>query len=94
MNPFAFLPLQTLAASLALETQTVMVLRIMGMSGVMPAAHDENFVMFAEKGPAMARSANAAAEAAMRGLPPEQIMRAALEPLADKVHENRVRLMK
>ncbi len=94
MNPYAMLNLQAQMTSLMLDTQTVMALRLMGMSGAIPAEHDENDRMLAEKAPAMADAYAAGAKAAMAGSTPDQIMSAAIEPLSQKVRANRDRLMK
>ena len=94
MNPFAMMNLQSEMTSLILDTHTVMTLRLMGMSGAIPAEQDENNRMVAEKGPAMADAYAAGAKAAMAGSTPDQIMSAAMAPLSEKVRANRERLMK
>jgi hypothetical protein len=77
-----------------LETQTVMALRLMGMSGITPHSPDENLRMVTEKGPALVKSYTEATKAAMQGKRPDQVMNAAMEPLSSKVRANRKRLMK
>ena len=94
MNPLALIALQTQAATLMLETQVVMTLRILGMAGILPSSKGENDRMVSEKGPAMIKAMTAGTAAAMAGKRPDQIMSAALAPLSSKVHSNRVRLMK
>ena len=94
MNPFAMLNLQTQMTELMLDTQTVMTLRLMGMSGAIPARRGENNRMVAEKAPAMADAYAAGAKAAMAGNTPDQIMSAVMAPLGKKVRANRKRLMK
>jgi len=94
MNPFAFFTLQTQMSQLMMDTQAVMSLRIMGMSGAIPARKGENDRMIAEKGPALADAYAAGAKAMMAGNTPDQIMRAAMAPLSKKVSANRKRLMK
>lgn len=92
MNPEAIFALQMKFTSLMLETQTVMALRMMGMSGMIPAKPGENERMMSEKAPAMAKSFIAASEALMRGQPPAQIMTAGIAPFSRKVRSNRRRL--
>lgn len=94
MNIFSLFALQTNAASLMLETQTVMALRILGMTGALPSQRDENLVMVTEKMPAMIRSFNEGNKAMMQGKAPDEVMNAAMAPLARKVRANRKRLLK
>ncbi len=94
MNTFAYLTLQTQAARLMFDTHTVMALRLMGMSGAIPARADENYVMMAEKGPAMLKALAAGNAALMAGKSPDRVMSAVIRPLARKVSANRKRLMK
>lgn len=97
MNPIALLTLQTQTASLMLDTQTVMALRLMGlmgMSGAIRARPDENFVMMAEKGPAMLQALVAGTAALMAGHGPDRVLSAAIKPLAREVRANRKRLMR
>jgi hypothetical protein len=94
MNPLALLSLQSQITELMLNTQTVMTLRILGMSGAIPARRGENNRMVAEKAPALAKAYAAATKAAMSGSTPDQIMSAAMVPLSKKVRANRKRLLK
>ena len=94
MNPLAILTLQTQMTTLMMDTHTVMALRIMGMSGAIPARRGENDRMVAEKAPAMADAFAAWTRAAMAGKAPDEIMTAAMAPLSKKVRANRKRLMK
>ena len=80
--------------TLMVDTQTVMALRIMAMSGAIPARHGENDRMMQEKGPAMAKAYAAATEAMFAGGRPDQIMSAAMKPVSKRVSSNRKRLMK
>lgn len=86
--------LQRNMATLMAETQTVMALRLLGMSGAIPAENDENERMVEEKGAAMALAFAAGTEAMMKGARPDQIMSAAMAPVSKKVSSNRKRLMK
>ncbi len=92
MTPQSILALQMKFTTLMLETQTVMALRLMAMSGMIPAEPGENARMVTEKAPAMAKSFMAASEAMMRGQAPVQIMNAGLAPVSRKVRSNRRRL--
>lgn len=94
MDIFSLFSLQAKAATLMLETQTVMALRILGLTGALPARQDEHVVMFTEKAPALARSFAAGNRAMMSGKRPDQIMVAAMTPLSRKVRANRKRLLK
>ncbi|MGC1506109.1 MAG: antifreeze protein [Sulfitobacter sp.] len=76
------------------ESQTVMTLRLLAMSGAIPAKHGENERMVDEKAPAMAKAFAAASKAMMQGARPDQIMSAALAPVSKRVTSNRKRLMK
>ncbi|AXI48084.1 antifreeze protein [Sulfitobacter sp. SK012] len=92
MTPLSLFALQARATSLMFETQTVMALRVMGMSGAIPAHSDENLRMLTEKGPAMAEAFVAGNSAILQGKNPEEIMNATLDPLVEAVRANRVRL--
>ena len=94
MNPLALLSLQSQLTELMLNTHTVMTLRLLGMSGAIPAPHGENDRMLAEKAPAMAKAYAAGTKAAMSGSTLDQIMSATMAPLSQKVRANRMRLMK
>ncbi|MDF3384381.1 MULTISPECIES: antifreeze protein [Sulfitobacter] len=94
MTPFALFALQSQIAALAVETQIVMSLRLLGMAGALPARPGESNRMVAEKGPAMVKAFTAGTQAMMLGKRPDQIMDASLAPLARKVRQNRKRLMK
>lgn len=94
MNPLAMMTLNFQMASLACEAQTVIALRMMGMSGVLPASPGENNRMIAEKPHAMIDAYAAGFKAALAGRSAEQVTRAAMGPLQRKVRSNRRRLMK
>lgn len=93
MSPFGLFKLSTNMTTLALETQTVIALRMMGMSGLTPQSPDETLRMVAEKGPAMVNSYIEATQATLAGKRPDQIMDAAIKPLRQEVRANRKRLM-
>ncbi len=94
MFPGDLFSLQLKTLSLISETQTVMALRLMGMSGMIPAAHGENGRMLSEKGPAMAQAFAAGSKVMMAGGRPDQIMAAAMVPVSTRVSSNRKRLLK
>ncbi|SOE17782.1 hypothetical protein SAMN05877838_2685 [Hoeflea halophila] len=78
---------------LALEAQAVIGIRLLGMSGAFPVGKSENRKMLAEKPPAFARAATAAAKKAVAGGSPEQILTAAVKPLTRTARANRKRLV-
>ena len=94
MNPFQ--PWESTFAFWAMmaEAQTVIAIRTMGMMGVLPASPRENHTMFAEKGPAFVESVIAAGAAAMAGKTPDQIVHAAIRPIARRTGANVKRLGK
>lgn len=94
MNPLTIMTLNTQLASLILDTQAVMSLRILGMAGALPQSRGEKSRMVNEKAPAMVKAFEAAAKAAMAGGRPDQIMAAAMAPVSKKVRANRKRLTK
>ncbi|GAA6174173.1 antifreeze protein [Sulfitobacter pacificus] len=94
MFPSDLFSLQLKMTTLMAETQTVMALRLLGMSGAIPAKKGENERMIDEKGPAMAKAYAAATKAMMEGRRPDQIMSAAMAPVSKRVTSNRKRLMK
>lgn len=99
-NPFiltADSPVETFALGLEIfhlagETQRIMVMRLLGMSGLWNVQGTEPTRMVAEKPAAFARSAEAAIKAAMDGQRPDQVMAAAVEPLRSKTRANVARL--
>lgn len=93
MFPSDLFSLQLKLTTLMAEAQTVMALRLLGMSGIIPARHDENERMLGEKGPAMAKAFAAGSKVMMAGGRPDQIMLAAMTPVSSRVTSNRKRLM-
>ena len=78
--------------TLMAEAQIVMMLRVMGMTGILPADAAENNRMMAEKGPAFAKAMAAGAAAAMRGHSPDKVAMATIRPLRRKTKANVKRL--
>lgn len=94
MNPLQLLAFQGRMAQFMYDTQVVMTMRVLGMTGAVPAAANENSRMVSEKGPAFAKAMNAAVQATLEGKRPDQIMDAGIKPLSRKVASNRKRLTK
>ena len=78
---------------LALEAQAVIGMRLLGMNGAWPVGKNENSKMLAEKPPAFARAATAAAKKAASGGRPVQVLTAAVKPLTKTARANRKRLV-
>ena len=93
MTPLALFHLNLQTLTLATEMQTVIALRLMGMSGLIPARVGENSRMVQEKPTAFARSWFAATAAMMQGKSADQVMGAAMRPLSTRVSANRKRLL-
>jgi len=94
---FAFSPVHMAeimirASQLAIESQMVIAMRVMGMAGAWPLRPDEMQRMVLEKGPAFWKAATKAQDAAFSGAPPQTIALAALKPLTRKARSNRRRL--
>ncbi|MGY9045648.1 hypothetical protein P775_21515 [Puniceibacterium antarcticum] len=79
---------------LALETQSVMTMRLLGMAGLWNVTKSENTRMVDEKSPALLQSMMNAATATMHGARPDQIMNTAIKPLRAKTRSNSTRLAK
>ena len=79
---------------LALETQSVMTMRILGMAGLWNVTKSENARMMDEKSPALMESAMNAVTATMNGARPDQILNTAIRPLRAKTRSNSNRLSK
>ncbi|VVT21872.1 antifreeze protein [Hoeflea sp. EC-HK425] len=77
---------------LALEAQAVVGMRMLGMSGAWPVGKNENRKMLSEKPPAFSKAATAAARKAASGARPDQVLSAAVKPLAQTARANRKRL--
>ncbi|MEP3436635.1 MAG: hypothetical protein ABJN75_07635 [Hoeflea sp.] len=80
--------------TLALETQAVVTMRMMGMAGLWPVAKSENKKMVKEKLPAFAKAATSAAGTAMRGGRPDEAVSVAAKSLTRKARANRKRLVR
>lgn len=92
VNPVAIWQAYAGLGMLALEAQAVIGMRVLGMNGAWPVGKSENKKMLAEKPPAFAKAATAAARKAVAGGSPDQILTAAVKPLTKTARANRKRL--
>ena len=79
---------------MAVEAQTVIALRTLGLMGLWNTSPGEIPRMGIEKAEAFAQSAMAATQAALQGARPDQVALAGLKPLRRKTKSNAARLMK
>ena len=79
-------------AQLAWDSQSVVAMRMMGLSGTWTLSRDEHQDMIREKLPAYTEAMVAAGLAAVSGHSPDRVMHAALVPISDKARDNRQRL--
>ena len=79
-------------AQLAVESQAVVTMRLMGMGGAWNTPFDESYRMWREKPAAFTEAAGRAVEAAMKGQPPSAVVSAMVAPLNRDAARNRVRL--
>lgn len=86
------LALQQRMTTLMVEAQSVVTLRMMGMSGLIPTPEGENLRMMEEKTEAMVQAFDAATQAIISGQSPNQIINAAITPVSDRVTLNHKRL--
>ncbi|MFK7752056.1 MAG: antifreeze protein [Sedimentitalea sp.] len=77
---------------LAADTNLVMTMRVMGMSGTWSVPRGEGADMLSEKIPAFTQAMTAGVLTAMSGGGPDRVMQAVLEPISDKARENCERL--
>ncbi|MFV0245604.1 MAG: antifreeze protein [Qingshengfaniella sp.] len=79
-------------AVLAVEAQSVIAMRMMGMTGLWTMPRSENERMLREKPPAFTHAVWAAWAAALGGQRPDQVMAAAVRPLRRQTRRNVRRL--
>jgi hypothetical protein len=84
--------LQMDTALMLTDAQTVIGLRVLGMTGMLRAAPGENVRMVTEKHSAFAEAGIAATEALMSGKSPAQVYDAALQPIGRHTRANSRRL--
>lgn len=75
-----------------IEAQTVIGMRVLGMTGVVTAEKDENLRMMTEKQTAFADAALAATRALLSGKTPLQAYGLALTPIGKTTRSNSTRL--
>ena len=91
-DPFALWMLGADMTRLAIETQTVIGLRLLGMAGLWSVTPFENRRMVAEKGKAFAKAGLAMANAAAAGKTPDAVLSAGIAPLGAVTSANVRRL--
>lgn len=79
-------------ARLTSDSQSVVTMRMMGLSGAWLVPDGENDVMISEKVPAFTEALVSGVLTAMSGQGPDRVMQAVIEPLFVKANANRVRL--
>ncbi|SES16495.1 hypothetical protein SAMN04490244_106236 [Tranquillimonas rosea] len=84
--------LQTKMATMMLNAQTVIGMRMLGMAGLWPVTAGENDRMVSEKSTAFAKAATAAWGAALSGKRPDQVTSAWLAPISRRAASNQRRL--
>jgi len=93
-DPFALWNLSLEIMRMAVESQRIVALRMMGMAGLVPMRADEPARMVHEKQAALTSSGIAAGRAIMAGESATDIMAAAVKPLRSKTRANAKRLTK
>jgi hypothetical protein len=91
-TPFDYLQLGFRMARLTIESQSVIALRTLGMTGAWNTPFDEGYRMVAEKHGAFLKATATAIDGTRRGRHPVSVTRDALEPLDEAARENRERL--
>lgn len=79
---------------LMVESQAVVALRLLGLTGFWAVTPSETSVMISEKGPTLAKAASAATRAMASGKRPDQVLDAAVRPLRSRTRANVRRLSK
>ena len=80
-------------AQLAEDTQWVLAMRLLGLSGVWSLPYGESQAMIDEKFPAFTEAALSGTFAMMSGGSPDRVFRETLEPISSKASANRERLV-
>ena len=93
-DPMAFWRLSVDVGQMAVESQQIMTLRLLGLAGVVPMRADEPARMVAEKQDALAASGRAMSRAMMAGKGPTEVMAAGVKPMRTKTRANAKRLTK
>lgn len=92
MGPWSLWASSVQMTQLALETQTVVGLRLLGMAGMWPVARSESSRMWTEKPAAFVEAGGAAFWAAAAGKSPEEVLDAAVRPIRKRTRANSKRL--
>jgi hypothetical protein len=79
-------------AQLTADAHSVVMMRVLGMSGVWSVPHGESHAMVTEKVPAFTQAMVAGTISALSGHQPEQVGHAAIAPLSSAARDNRRRL--
>jgi hypothetical protein len=93
-NIFDYLSTGAKVWRLGVETNSVIMLRMMGMAGVWNTPFDENWRMVAEKPKAFLKAGTNGVLAAMEGKDAVKVVDASLKPLNRATTSNRQRLAK
>ncbi|WP_424973267.1 antifreeze protein [Dinoroseobacter sp. S76] len=91
-NMFDYLSTGANVWRLGFETNSVIMLRMMGMAGFWNTPFDENWRMVAEKPKVFIKSGSDGLVAAMQGKDPAQVMDASIKRLNKATNANRKRL--
>ena len=94
ITPIDFMRTSVQFVSLVAEAQSVMLYRMMGMSGFVSLTQTEKRRMLEEKPPAFAASMVAGTLAIMAGKAPTTVMEVSMAPLRRETRSNRRRLAK
>ena len=81
-------------ARLCSDSQGVVAMRLMGMSGAWSMPRGETQAMLDEKAPAFTEAMVAGTISALSGHPPEKVGHATIEPLSSRARNNHERLIK
>lgn len=79
-------------AQLNADAQSVVVMRLMGLSGAWNVPASEKTEMISEKLPAFTESLMSGTLTALSGRGPDRVMQAVLAPISEKASANRTRL--
>lgn len=91
-NPFDIFFAGAQIAQIAMESQAIIAMRMMGMMGFWATKPQEISRMVAEKPETFLRGWESGMKAAMRGAPPARVFQAAMAPIGAKTGANHKRL--
>ncbi len=81
-------------AQLAVDSQTVVAMRVMGLAGARAVPEGERDRMLSEKVPAFTEAMVSGALTAWAGRGPDRVLSAVIEPISTEARANRARLSK